>query len=259
VRRRIGGFLAAALLATGAWGCGGQVASGGHDRGAPPLTVSAAASLKEPLTACSARLPYATVRLQFGGSDELAAQIRQGVKPDVYAAANTELPEQLAREGLLERPLAYATNRLVIAVPQGSGIAGLQDLARPGVTLAIGSEGVPVGDYTRRVLGRLPGSRRQAILRNVRTEEPDVKGVIGKVAQRAVDAGFTYVTDVTATRGQLEAVAIPAALQPTVVYAAGVVRGARQGQAAERFLRGMRHGPCAQALRQAGFGAPPKG
>ena len=41
------------------------------------------------------------MRLSFAGSDELAAQIRQGVKPDVYAAANTKLPDALHEKGLL--------------------------------------------------------------------------------------------------------------------------------------------------------------
>ena len=38
-------------------------------------------------------------------SDTLAAQIRQGVTPDVYAAANTTYPEELFDEGLLTEPV----------------------------------------------------------------------------------------------------------------------------------------------------------
>ena len=63
-------------------------------------SVSAAASLTDALTSCSKDFDDANVRLSFAGSDELAAQIRQGVKPDVYAAANTKLPDELAAEGL---------------------------------------------------------------------------------------------------------------------------------------------------------------
>ena len=61
------------------------------------------------------------MRLSFAGSDELAAQIRQGVKPDVYAAANTRLPDELYDEGLLGEPVEFATNELVLAVPEGLG------------------------------------------------------------------------------------------------------------------------------------------
>ena len=159
--------------------------------GDSPLTVSGAASLQEALTECA---PDA--KLQFAGSDELAAQIRQGAPVDVLAAANTKIPDELAGEGKLEEPVAFASNQLVLAVPADSDIQGLDDLEGDGVRLVIGAEGVPVGDYTRTVLGNLPPAQGEAILANVRSEEPDVKGVVGKLAQGAADAGFVYATDV---------------------------------------------------------------
>jgi molybdate transport system substrate-binding protein len=237
-----------ALLA----GCGGEAA--GDDR--PELIVSAAASLTDPLTECSRDFPGADVRLSFAGSDELAAQIRQGVRPDVYAAANTTLPEELAGEGLLREPVEFVTNELVVAVPaEGAEVASLDDLARPGTKLVIGAESVPVGSYTREVLAQLPADQEEAILANVRSEEPDVKGVVGKIAQGAADAGFVYRTDVA----DLEAIALPDALQPTVTYGAGVVEGAKQPEPAQEYLDGLTDGACADALRAAGFGPPPSG
>ena len=56
----------------------------------------------------------------IGGSDELAAQIHQGIKPDDYAAANTKLPDDLYARGLVGKPVKFATNRLVIAIPKGA-------------------------------------------------------------------------------------------------------------------------------------------
>ena len=136
-------------------------------------------------------------------------QIRQGVTPDVYAAANTSLPDDLFEEGLVSEPVVFATNTLVLAVPAGSPIASLDDITADGVTLAIGDEGVPVGDYTREVLGGLPKAESDAILANVRSLEPDVAGIVGKLTQGAVDAGFVYVTDVTATDGAITAIDLP--------------------------------------------------
>ena len=235
--------VALALLA----GCGDE---GGDAR----LVVSAASSLSKPLTACSTSFYGADVRLSFGGSDELAAQIRQGVKPDVYAAANTRLPDQLAQEGLLGEPVRFATNELVIAVPADGAAASVEDLAEPGVKLAIGAEGVPVGSYTRDVLGRLPSGVRERIFANVRSEEPDVNGVVGKLTQGAADAGFVYKTDIV---DGVKAVALPEALQPRVAYGAGVVEGAKQAGLAQRYLDGLTDGACADALRDARFGPPP--
>jgi molybdate transport system substrate-binding protein len=222
----------------------------------PRLVVSAASSMTGALTTCSQDFGGADVRLSFAGSDELAAQIRQGVKPDVYAAANTTLPEELNKEGLLSKPVEFATNELVIAVPKDSEIQSVDDLARDGVKLAIGSESVPIGSYTREVLARLPKAEGDAILANVRSNEPDVKGIVGKLTQGAVDAGFVYVTDVNAARDELKAVKLPADLEPDVTYAAGVVKGAEQPEKAREFVAGLTDGGCANALEQAGFGAP---
>jgi molybdate transport system substrate-binding protein len=213
--------------------------------------------MTEALEACRTDFADATVRLSFAGSDELAAQIRQGVKPDVYAAANTRLPDELHSEGLLETPVEFATNTFVLAVPEESDIDSLDDLAADGVKIVIGSESVPIGSYTRATLAKLPAAEEEAILANVRSNEPDVKGIVGKLAQGAADAGFVYVTDVNATNGRLKAIELPASLEPEVTYAAGVVEGAEQPAEAQAYLDGLIEGGCADALSEAGFGAAP--
>ena len=247
--RRAVAVLAAALLAAGCDDDG----AGGEER----LIVSAAASLTEPLTGCSRVFDGPAVRLSFAGSDELAAQIRRGLRPDVFAAANTELPDQLAREGLLERPRVFASHELVIAVPRDSQVEDLEDLAAEDVGLGTGAESVPVGAYTRKVLARLAPATERRILENIRTEEPDVKGVVGKVAQGAADAGFVYATDVAAADGRLRAIELPADLRPVVAYAAGVVQDGPSPATARRFLDDLAAGRCQRALREAGFGPAP--
>ena len=221
------------------------------------LTVSAAASLKTAFSAYGEDFDAAAARFSFAASDELAAQIRAGARPDVYAAANDKLPRALFDDGLVERPVAFASNRLVLAVPAPDArVSALSDLAGPGITIAVGAPTVPVGGYTRTVLARLPADQRRAILANVRSQEPDVAGVVGKVAQGAVDAGFVYVTDVAASDGRLKAIELPSALRPDVVYAAAVVTGTPNRRAARAFVDGLVDGPGARRLRDAGFGAP---
>jgi molybdate transport system substrate-binding protein len=249
----------AALLALTLGACGDDDDDSGSSSSdsKPRLVVSAASSMTEALSDCSAGFAGASVRLSFAGSDELAAQIRQGVKPDVYAAANTKLPDELYADGLLQQPVKFATNTFVLAVPKGSDIKSLDDLTEKGVKIAIGSEDVPIGSYTRESLSKLPPAQEKAILANVRSSEPDVKGIVGKLTQGAVDAGFVYVTDVNATNGELEAIELPAAVQPEVTYDAAVVKGAKQPDEAEIYLDGLAGGPCADALKEAGFGPPP--
>ena len=234
--------------------CGGDDGSAGK----PQLTVSAAASLKAAFTEYGRQFSGASARFSFAGSDELAAQIEKGVKPDLFAAANTKLPDALYAKGLVEKPTVFAGNRLVLAVPaQGAKVDSLTDLERDGVTLAVGSQDVPVGAYTRTVLENLPAARSKAILGNVRSEEPDVAGITGKLTQGAVDAGFLYASDVRATDDKLRAIGLPDALQPTVAYGVAVVKGAEHPEQARAFVAGLLDGAGAEALRAAGFEPPP--
>jgi molybdate transport system substrate-binding protein len=242
-----------ALVALLVAGCGGSSSSDPK----PKLVVSAASSMTEALNDCSPRFADATVRLQFAGSDELAAQIEQGVKPDVYAAANTKLPDALHEKGLLSTPVKFATNEFVLAVPKDSKITSIDDLTAKGVKIAIGSESVPIGSYTRDTLAKLPPKQSFAIMSNVRSKEPDVKGIVGKLTQGAVDAGFVYVTDVNATNGRLKAIELPAEVEPQVTYEAGVVKGAKHPEQAQAYVDGLLEGGCADALSKAGFGAAP--
>jgi len=247
------------LLAGAAFaaGCGDDGGSGSRQTA---LVVSAAASMKEALTACAPRFDKAedaAVRESFAGSDELAAQIRQGAEVDVYAAANTKLPDRLHQEGLIEAPVRFATNDLVLAVPEDSKIDSLAALASPGAKIAIGSPSVPVGSYTRETLAKLPAGEAKAILANVRSNEPDVKGIVGKLTQGAADAGFVYLTDVKAANGKLEAIGLPDDLEPEVTYAAGVVGKSKHADLAERYVDELRTGGCARALKAAGFAPAP--
>jgi molybdate transport system substrate-binding protein len=245
--------LAGVLLAVA--GCG----SGSSEKVGTSIRISAASSLQDVLSSCAGKIDGVRPHLQFGGSDELAAQIRQGVKPELYMAANQNLPKKLAQEGKVDTPVAFATNELVIAVPSGDkSIHGIGDLARGDVSLAIGSVGVPIGDYTRTVIGKLPTQERIQVLSRVRSQEPDTKGIVGKLVSQAVKAGFVYRTDVTASDGKLRAVALPAALEPTVTYAMATVKDAPQPAAGRKVFEDVLHGGCARELRRAGFGPPPR-
>jgi molybdate transport system substrate-binding protein len=251
--RLAGAVLASLVLAVAA--CGGD-----DDQAAekPQLTVSAAASLKTAFAEYGKQFSPASARFSFAGSDELAAQIEKGVKPDAFAAANTKLPDALYAKGLVEKPIVFAGNRLVLAVPaDGAKVDSLEDLEGDGVTLAVGSKDVPIGSYTRTVLEKLPAAQSKAILGNVRSEEPDVAGITGKLTQGAVDAGFLYASDVRATDDKLRAIELPGTLQPTVAYGVAVVKGAKHPKQAKAFIAGLLDGAGADALRAAGFEPPP--
>ncbi len=257
MRRR---WIASTLGALALAGCGSSTTSntsGSAAASKPNLTVSAASSLKDAFTAYAQQFSQASVRYSFAGSDILAAQIEQGIKPDIFASANTKFPDQLYAKGLVSKPVVFAANKLVIAVPANSKIKSVSDLEKPGVTIAIGAAAVPIGTYTREVLARLGATASHKILANVRSEEAEVTGIVGKLTQGAVDAGFTYVTDVKATNGALKAIPLPASLQPAVAYGIAVVTGSSHQAQARAFISGLLSGAGQKDLIQAGFLPPP--
>lgn len=245
--------LATATLAACGSDDGATTGTGAESR--PKLTVLAAASLTEALTSCTRDYADADVRLSFGGSDELAAQLRRGVPADLYAAANAKLPQQLADENVVTTPVPYAGNEVVLAVPaKDAKVTSLADLAeQSSARLAIGSPSVPIGSATRKVLGRLPAAEEQAILDRVKTEEPDVKSVLAKLQRGVVDAAFVYRTDVQAAGDTVRAITLPAATEPQVTYEGAVVRSSKHADAASALLEDLRSGGCQRALRDAGF------
>jgi molybdate transport system substrate-binding protein len=248
------GYLAALLvpsvLAAGALaGCGSSAD--------PEIKVSAAASLKSAFTEYAKSFKNVKVAYSFAGSDALAAQIDQGVRPNLFASANTKLPDGLYAKGLVEKPVVFARNKLVLAVPAGSDIHSLADLERPGTTIAVGTATVPVGTYTETVLARLPPAQKAQVAKNIRDREPDVDGIIGKLSEGAVDAGFLYATDVKAAGGKLEAIDLPPSLQPEVAYGIAVVKGTSNGAQSREFIAGLLHGAGQEDLAKAGFLPPP--
>ena len=113
--------------------------------------------MTEALSECSPDFAGADVRLSFAGSDELAAQIRQGVEARRVRRRQHEAAGCALRRGPARQPVEFATNTLVLAVPEDSEIDSVEDLDRVAApTIAIGSESVPIGSYTREVLAKLP-------------------------------------------------------------------------------------------------------
>lgn len=241
--------VATALLLTSLVGC--ATGGPGPDGEGAALTVAAASSLTDVLRSYGELAP-GRERFSFQGSDQLAAQIRTGAEPDLFASASLDYPRALAEEGLVSEPVAFASNRLVVAVPAGSSISSLDQLAGEGVDLVIGAPGVPAGDYAREAIAGLPAPVRAGIEAKVRSQESDVRAVVGKVSQGAADAGFAYASDVAAIEG-LRAIELPARLQPPIAYAIAVVSSSDQPERARDFIEGLTSKRGRRLLAQAGF------
>jgi len=102
----------------------------------------------------------------------------------VFASANTTIPDQLFAKGLVQKPVVFTRNRLVLVVPTSNpaGIHSVYDLRKPGVKLVIAAPAVPVGSYTLQVLKQM--GLTASVLANVVSRESDVRSVLSKVAAR---------------------------------------------------------------------------
>jgi molybdate transport system substrate-binding protein len=238
MRRALVAALVAALL----------LVPGGGASTTARITVYAAASLTEVFPRIDRNQNYS-----FAGSNQLALQIRQGAPADVFASAAPNFTQELYREGLVEKPVTFASNKLVLAVPRSNpaGIHSVFDLRRKSVKLVVGTARVPVGSYTRQVLRNLGMT---AVLSKVVSQEPDVKGIVGKLALGEADAGFVYRTDVKPVADRVSAIAIPAWAQPKVRYEVAVVRSSRHKPDARRFVQSLTKERAKKLLTQAGFG-----
>jgi molybdate transport system substrate-binding protein len=245
--RAVGGvLLAVAVIAIAlamAWPAGSHSAP----------TVYGAASLRSVLPALDGAARYS-----FAGSDMLQTQIERGAPADVFAAASAKQPQALFGEGRCGRPITFATNRLVLVVPASErGVRSLASLTRGRRRVAVGTAGVPVGDYTRKLLAAL---HREAILtRNTVSEEKDVASVLAKVALGSADAGFVYHTDALTARGRVREIALPDAGGPVTYQLCAVRRDGADRRGAEAFIRNVTGPAGRRALARHGFGLPPRG
>jgi molybdate transport system substrate-binding protein len=241
-------FLCSLLAATGAAARTGTHAS----TRVSGITVYAAASLTDVFPKIDSGPKYS-----FGASSTLAAQITQGAPADVFASANTTIPAQLFAKKLVQKPLVFTRNRLVLVVPTANpaGIHSVYDLRKSGVKLVIAAPAVPVGSYTLKVLKQMGLT---SVLSNVVSRESDVRSVLSKVALDEADAGFVYSTDARTVPGKVRVCKIPAWAQPKVTYALAVVSASGNKADAQRFIKEVLSKAGQKKMIGAGFLPLPK-
>ena len=209
---------------------------------AQSITVFAASSLTEAFGemagAFEAAHPGVTVDLNFAGSSTLSTQILQGAPADVFASADERQMEAVAEE-MVGTPRRFAGNSLVMITPEGSSLTTPEDLAKPGTLLVLAGPEVPAGHYALKSLDNLDilygeGFSARA-LKNLVSEETNVRQVSAKVALGEADAAVVYATDATVTEG-IRTIDIPDVYNVEAAYTIAVVKESAQRELAERFL-----------------------
>ncbi len=246
---RIASALASAVVVSlAATGCSA-------DDGTGPLLVLAASSLTDSFATIAAEFeaanPDVDVEVSFAGSSTLSVQIEQGAPADVVALADTTPMDALADAGLVDEPVRFATNSMVLAVPTDNpgDVQGIDALTDASLLVGVCAPQVPCGRYAREVLA-LAGV--DAVLD---TEEPDVRSLVGKIASGELDVGLVYATDVRSMPDRLVEVPLPDGVDVRSEYPIAVVNTTDDRDGARRFVEFVAS-PAGQAiLADDGFGA----
>jgi molybdate transport system substrate-binding protein len=128
------------------------------------------------------------------------------------------------------------------------------------VKLVIGADAVPVGRYTRTALQALAcdpafgGDFATRVLKNVVSEEENVKSVVGKVQLGEADAGFAYRSDVTPSVSRfLEVLALPEAARIVASYPIAAMGASAEPALARAFIELVLSSEGQQVLQKRGL------
>jgi molybdate transport system substrate-binding protein len=235
------------------------------------VTVFAAASLTDAFTEIGQS--YHTnhsdtnVSFNFDGSQILQTQIENGAYVDVFASASNTQMNALKNEGYMNNSTVniFAQNKLEVIIPNGNpaNITTMSDLAKLGVKIVIGTQSVPVGNYTLQVLAKMANDTpygpeyRNRVIANVVSQEPNVNNIVTKVALGEADAGFVYQSDVPLKQKDLvDKIIIPDRYNVVAQYPIGILKQSKDPVLAEDFINYV-NSPAGQAvLQKYGFIVP---
>lgn len=230
---------------------------------AEPIQVAAAISLKESLTEIARAYQAETgrdVRLTFGASGQLMAQIKAGAPVDVFIPAAPRQLDDLQKAGLIDPATRrdVAANALVLIVPSRStselkDFAGLVDPAIKRV--AIGEpRTVPAGQYAKDVLSKL-GLEPKLAGRLI--YGANVRQVLDYVERGEVTAGIVYATDAREAGANVRIIATAdGGWHEPIRYPAAVVKASRRSGDATMFLTYLSGEKAQAVLRNSGFLSP---
>lgn len=261
-RKRAVAAATVTLVLSGLVGCGGSATS---DQPRPDLRIAAAADLRfameELVAAFEEEHSGPRVSVSFGSSGTLFAQLENRAPFDLYLSADVSYPKRLRDEGLVapEGVFTYAVGRIVVWVPEGSGIdvgaLGMEALAQPSVRkIAIANpEHAP---YGRAAVAAMRSFGVYGRVRDRLVLGENVAQTAQFVQTGAAQVGIIALSLALAPGADGRWWEIPAASHPTILQGGAIMRWARDPAAAQAFVALLR-GPKGRAiLERYGFEQP---
>jgi molybdate transport system substrate-binding protein len=226
---------------------------------ARPITVSAAVSLTDALTAAAqqyGREGRGSVRFNFGASNVLARQITSGAPVDLFVSADEAQMDLVAAANMIAAGsrVDLLRNQLAIVVPSDRPrtLSGPGELTGPAFRrIALGDPAaVPAGVYAKAWLTQ---QDLWTALEPKVVPTSSVRAALAAVESGAADAAIVYRTDARIALKATVAYVVPAERGPRIVYPAAIVSNASAPDEAKRFLDYLRGASAARIFERFGF------
>ena len=231
-----------------------------------PLTVFAAASLKESLDEAATAYQKATgraVRVSYAASSALARQIEQGAPADVFISADLDWMDYLQERKQVDTATRrnLLGNTLVLIAPANGNIKPVS--LKPGVDLLprLGANGrlslaltasVPAGKYAKASFITL-GVWTSLAPRVAEAE--NVRAALMLVTRGEAALGVVYGSDAKAEPGVRVIATFPESTHPPIVYPVAKLAGSTHADAAA-FTRWLAAPAATAIFRKHGFSTP---
>lgn len=212
--------------------------------GQEPLTVYSGAGLMKPMDELKAAFEQRTqvpVRMIYGGSGELFGMIAMRKAGDVFIPGAAKYVKDAVKKGMAraegQRSVCYHVPVILVPAGNPANVQSLQDLARPGVRVALAdAKAAAIGKVGNAILKK--NGLTEQVAKNVVVRPSTTNQLLIYAATGQVDACIAWEDQSTwgQAKGKVEIVHIPARQNALKTIPAAVVTYSEQADNAQAFV-----------------------
>jgi len=209
-----------------------------------PLTIYAGAGLMKPMDELKVGFEQQyqiPVRLIYGGSGELFGMIAMRKAGDVFIPGAAKYVSDAVKQGLVQaegqRSVCYHVPVILVPAGNPANVQSLQDLARPGVRVALAdAKAAAIGKVSNALLKK--NGLQEQVAKNVAVRPGTTNQLLIYAATGQVDACIAWEDQATwgQAKGKVDIVHIPSSQNALKTIPAAVVSYSKQAESAQDFI-----------------------
>lgn len=193
------------------------------------INISVAASLEEPIKEIidnySEKNSNIKINANFGSSGTLRKQIEEGAEVGIFLSASEAETTKLIEKNIVKEDKVepFLTTKLLLVKNKDSkeNISSIRELNKLEGKIALGAEGVPIGDYSKEALTN--SGVWDEIYNNI-VFSKDAKAVLNYVNSGEVDYAIVYGNEINSLNNVEVVEAIQDSLHSEIVYTRALVQ-----------------------------------